>query len=288
VLASRRTVLSGMAGIVGLTALGSCAVERHVVGSAGSGSGPQGPGPVVTGVLHSRARNRPVDWTISYPPGHAAGDRLPLVLALHGYMGSQRSPMGSTTPSQLLALRRSGHAMPAVAVAAADGGGGYWHDHPGDNPMAMLLEEFLPLCRRHGLGRDGHFGVIGTSMGGYGALLLAEEHPHLAVAVGAVSPAIWETYDESQAANPTAFTSPQDFAEHDVITHCGRLAHTPVHIASGAQDPFHPWVEVLAGQLPADATVQFPKGAHTNAFFVAHAPEALRFAGHHLLAATAS
>jgi enterochelin esterase-like enzyme len=218
-----------------------------------------------------------VAWSISYPPGHGAGDRLPLVLALHPFMGSHAFPMGGITPVRLLALPH----MPPVAVAAADGGNGYWHAHPGDDPMAMLLDEFLPLCRRRGLGEGRQIGVIGTSMGGYGALLLAEDHPALVAAVGAVSPAIWVTYADADAANPTAFTGPADFADHDVITHVGPLGAVPVQVASGAEDPFHAGVEALAAALPAGDRVTYPPGAHTDAFFQQHAPAALRFAGHY-------
>jgi len=68
-------------------------------------------------------------------------------------------------------------------------GNGYWNPHPGDNPMAMVTGELIPLCRRFGLGRSPQrIGAMGISMGGYGALLLAEKYPHLITAVAAISP----------------------------------------------------------------------------------------------------
>jgi enterochelin esterase-like enzyme len=57
--------------------------------------------------------------------------------------------------------------------------------------MAMLVRDFLPkLARRYGLAR-GPEGLVGWSMGGYGALLAAEEHPVRFAAVAATSPAIF-------------------------------------------------------------------------------------------------
>lgn len=131
----------------------------------------------------------------------------------------------------------------------------------------MLLTEFLPMCRRRGLGVGSHhrIGLTGESMGGYGALLLAEEHPSMVAAVAPISPAVWTTYADSQNANPDAFTSAADFAAHDVIAHASALRGMPVRIASGRDDPFHPYVEVLRHALPAGRRVLFPPGLHDNA-----------------------
>jgi S-formylglutathione hydrolase FrmB len=176
-----------------------------------------------------------------------------------------------------------------MAIAAVDGGDDYWHAHPGDDPMRMLLEEFLPMCRDRGLGVGPYrkIGLTGESMGGYGALLLAEEHPDLVAAVAVMSPAVWTTYSDSQNANPNAFTSEPDFAAHDVITHAAALRSIPVRIASGADDPFHPYVEVLAQSLPKGARVLYPPGAHDNAFFGSQALPCLDFISRHLRSASA-
>jgi pimeloyl-ACP methyl ester carboxylesterase len=236
------------------------------------------PGSAVSGSFRSRARGTTVGWTISYPPGHGTRADLPLVLALHGYGGNHTRPLGPRPCADLLGARIDGTPLPPMAIAAADGGSGYWHAHPGDDPMAMLVEEFLPMCRRRGLGH-GPVGVTGTSMGGYGALLLAEEHPGLVAAVAAVSPAVWTSYDEAHAANPGAYLGPADFAAHDVVSHAAALAGIPVRVASGADDPFHGDVERLVAALPAGATTVFPTGCHDADFFSAQAPPSLAFVG---------
>jgi fermentation-respiration switch protein FrsA (DUF1100 family) len=242
------------------------------------------PGSAVSGRFFSAARGRTVGWTISYPPGHRPGDHLPLVLALHGYQGTHAYPIGPVQPVRLLASTLNGRPLPAMAIAAVDGGNGYWHAHPGDDPMRMLLTEFLPMCRRRGLGIGIHrkIGLTGESMGGYGALLLAEENPAMVAAVAPISPAVWTTYADSQNANPDAFTSASDFAAHDVTTHASALRGIPVRIASGRDDPFHPYVEVLKHELPAGSQVLFPPGLHNGAFFGSQAMPALAFLGKYL------
>ena len=242
------------------------------------------PGPTVSGEFKSAARGTTVGWTISYPPGHRPGDRLPLVLALHGYTGTHAHPIGPIAPVQLLASTLDGQTLPPMAIAAVDGGDGYWHAHPGDDPMRMLLDEFLPMCRARGLGVGAarKIGLTGESMGGFGALLLAEEHQDLVAAIAVISPAVWTTYDDSQNANPDAFTSASDFADHDVITHAAQLQGIPIRIASGRDDPFHPYVEVLKTALPQASTVLFPPGVHDNTFFGSQAVPSLAFLGRHL------
>ncbi len=105
-----------------------------------------------------------------------------------------------------------------MALVTVDGGGGYWNPHPGDNPQAMLTGELIPLCQRKGLGAK-RIGVMGISMGGYGAILLAEKYPRLIRAVAAISPAIWTSYAQARGANAGAFASAADFASDDAVTH---------------------------------------------------------------------
>lgn len=278
----RRSFLAGGAGMFALGAMAAgCGFSRG--GLLGSLTH-HGSGPTIDSSFRSRARGQDVAYTISYPPGSRVGDRLPLVLALHGYTGSHVTPIGPTRPADLLTSTFHGRTLPAMAIAAVDGGDNYWHRHPGDDPMAMLLDEFLPLCRKHGLGVgvSRKIGLTGVSMGGYGALLLAEQHPELVAAIAVISPAVWTSYDASQNANPTAFTSAADFAANNVITHAAALRGIPLRLASGQQDPFHPYLESLVPALPADSTVHFPPGAHDSDFFGSQALPSLAFLGRHL------
>lgn len=255
---------------------GGCAAQPGTVTYPAPGSGL---GPTVSGSFFSRARRTTVGWTVSYPPGAGPRSPLPLVLALHGLGSNHAYPLGPVPPVRVLAARVAGRRIPPVAVAAVDGGPGYWHAHPGDDPMAMLTEEFLPLCRARGLGRQGPVGVTGTSMGGYGALLLAERRPRLVRAVAAISPAIFTSYADAHSVNATAFTSAADFAANDVLAHAGRLAPGRVRIASGDDDPLHPGAVAMAAALGGGTTTAFGPGCHDGAFFAAQAAPSLLWLG---------
>jgi predicted peptidase len=242
------------------------------------------PGPSLSGTFYSRARNRRVGYTIAYPPGHQHGARLPLIIALHAYGGNHaRVLAGGLSAAQGLAMRVGGHPLPPMALAAADGGGLYWNPHPGDDPMAMVMDELIPMCQRLGLGTGTRrIGTLGISMGGYGAILLAERYPQVFRASAAISPAIWTSYDQARTVNPGAYASAAAFGSADAVTHAGALDDVAVRVASGLSDPFHPGVEALVRRLPRGAVVDISKGCHTGPFFSAQVPPSLAFLGRYL------
>jgi len=239
-------------------------------------------GPATSGRFFSRARRQVVGYTIAYPPGHGPGSVLPLVVMLHGYGANHTNALSGLSPVQALALRVGGRPLLPMAMVTVDGGGGYWHPHPGDDPLGMVVDELVPMCRTRGLGRPAQgLATMGISMGGYGALLVAERYPAMVEAVAAISPAVWTTYAEAHGANPGAYSSAEDFAANDVVTRAAALGGIAVRLASGQSDPFHPGVKVLASELP-HAAVDFSKGCHTGSFFLAQEPPSLAFLSDHL------
>jgi S-formylglutathione hydrolase FrmB len=187
------------------------------------------------------------------------------------------------SPAQGLALRAGGRPLALMAMVTVDGGDGYWNPHPGDDPMAMVIDELIPRCRRQGLGRPPRrIGTLGISMGGYGALLVAEKYPHLIAVVAAISPAIWTSYAQARQANPAAYASAAAFAANDPVMHAAALGRRPVRVASGLDDPFYPGVQALARALPAGAITDFGPGCHTGSFFAAQEPPSLAFLARHL------
>jgi len=250
------------------------------------------PGPQVSGTFYSAARNRAVGYTIGYPPRHRPGSQLPLVIMLHGYGDTHVSALFGLTPARALALRVGGAPLPPMALVTVDGGAGYWNPHPGDNPQAMLTDEVIPMCQRRGLGTESRsgarrIGVMGVSMGGYGALLLAEKFPDLISAAAAISPAIWTSYAQARAANAGAYASAADFAADDAVTHAAALVRVPVRVAAGYGDPFYPGVQALTRALPkrtggVPPEVSFSNGCHDSSFFTAQEPASLAFLARHL------
>ena len=260
---------------------GACSVKTPAVRFAPLG-------PMISGQFFSSARGREVGYTIAWPPGFAPGDALPLVVMLHGDGGTHETAIKAMSPAQLLAITdpqdstRLNTKVP-MALVTVDGGTGYWHPHPDDDPMAMVVSELIPLCQEKGLGGNEHgIALMGISMGGYGAIALAEHHPNLARAVAAISPAIWTEYSEAQSVNADAYTNANEFAAYNAVTHAGALEGLPVFVTSGVDDPFHPGVVAFAKVAPSATTVVFPNGCHTDPFFVASEPEALFFLSSHL------
>jgi S-formylglutathione hydrolase FrmB len=128
---------------------------------------------------------------------------------------------------------------------------------------------------------------MGVSMGGYGALLLAEKFPDLISAAAAISPAVWTSYAQARAANAGAYASAADFAADDAVTHAAALGRVPVRVAAGFGDPFYPGVQALARALPKRTggeppEVSFSNGCHDSSFFTAQEPLALAFLARHL------
>jgi len=240
------------------------------------------PGVERSGSFFSHARGREVGYTLAYPPGHGPGDALPLALVLHAFGGDHSSGYGGMTLAAALATRlKSAPARRPFALVAADGGEIYWNRHPGDDPMAMLTGELVPLCRRLGLGGE-RVGVTGISMGGYGALLAGEQHPSLISAVAAISPAVWTSYAQARAANRDAYTSAAAFARDDVVTNAGRLAGIPTRVASGSGDPFYPGVQALVARLPASGRAVLGSGCHDGSFFASQRSASLDFLAAHI------
>jgi hypothetical protein len=240
-------------------------------------------GPSMSGAFHSTARNRSVGYTIAYPPGHGPGSALPLIVMLHGFGGNHTNALSGMSPAQAVALRVDGRPVAPMAMVTVDGGGGYWNPHPGDDPLAMVVDELVPMCQRLGLGAGPQqVGAMGISMGGYGALLLAERFPDRFTAVAAISPAVWTSYGQSEAANPGAFASAASFRANDVIRLAPHLDGHQTRIASGLDDPFHPGVVALARAVPPSTTVVMSAGCHTGPFFTSQEPPSVEFLGQRL------
>lgn len=295
---SRRKLFKyGLGGVAGVVALGATGLElvshgvlpgQHELdeldGACSVGSTEltfRTQGPSVTGSFYSRARNTRVGYTIGYPPGYVSGMPLPLIVMLHGEGGNHADALAAMSPAKAMALEIDGQSLAPMAMVTVDGGSGYWNPHPGDDPMAMVTEELIPMCQGLGLGR-GHIGTMGISMGGYGAILFAEKYPDLIDAVAAISPAIWTSYGQAQGVNKAAYASAADFARDDAVTHASALKGIPVRVASGNADPFHPGVQALAGALPPSAIVVFSGGCHTGPFFIEQEPPSLAFLAQHL------
>jgi S-formylglutathione hydrolase FrmB len=288
---SRRSLLTGAAIVAGGGAAAVFGVAegalpgRHRLRRALGLDGPDGvvpdnvAGPVVSGSFVSQRRGgATVGWSVAYPPGADADDPLPVVVALHGLGMTHESVMGAYlgVPHFLAAAVADG--TPPFAVAAADGGTGYWHPHDGDDAGAMVTDELLPLLAARGLRVD-RLGLIGWSMGGYGVLRLAGQLGSGGVAaVAAVSPALWVHAGD---ASSSGFDSAAEYEQYSVMHDQRDLAGIPLRVDIGDDDPFLGAVETYLAGFPAGAgvTSTVERGGHDPGYWTRMLPLELAFLG---------
>ena len=266
---TRREVLIGGAGLVvvgvgGVIEMGGRRRTRllHRLGLVHSPdrSVPAAHTPIVSGTLKSAHMSAPVNWSMSVPAGAITG----IVYCLHGHNADHRFAFDQIYLPDFAA---AGGAK--IVVAAVDGGAdSYWHRRAdGDDPRAMLLDEFIPLVESR-VGTHPRV-LLGWSMGGYGALLAAETSPDRFRAVCAASPALW-TSPGSTAAG--AFDSADDYRRNDVYAHTARLSKLVVRIDCGTGDPFYPSVKKFASDLVPAPQGAFGSGFHDDAYWRSVAP----------------
>jgi S-formylglutathione hydrolase FrmB len=224
--------------------------------------------PVETGSFASSARKTTVGWSLALPPGTPADD-LPVVVVLHGRGGNHETAFKDLKLQDFLAAYTKNGGKP-FALASVDGGDNtYWHPRrDGDDPITMIDDEFLPLLKKRGLHTD-RIGVLGWSMGGYGALLLGSRlGPARTAAICAVSPALWTS---SGATAPGAFDGADDYAANSVWG-LPNLASIPIRIDCGNGDPFYAATKQFIAQLPTPPSGGFSPGGHDGAFWSSQLP----------------
>ncbi|MFD0202295.1 MULTISPECIES: alpha/beta hydrolase [Saccharothrix] len=283
-MVARRTVLAALAGgalaTAGVTAawhgnapLGEAL--RHAVGVAG-------PVPAVKRAVvqvervHSHHRGREVDLLTMVPPGVPTRD-LPMSILLHGRFGSARQAHVGGMAEVLVSAVARGQ-VPPFGFVAVDGGDHYWHENvPGDDPMAMLLEEVPRWLAEGGYGAP--FACTGVSMGGFGALLYARrrhERREPTSAIAVIAPALLTDWAEMSKRN--AFASPQDWASLDPLKNLDKLGSAPIGVWAGDRDTFITGTrQFIAAAKPAVASIV--PGGHNDTLYRKVIPDVIRFLG---------
>jgi hypothetical protein len=247
---TRRGVLAGALAMPWLVACGPAVDERPALD-------------LEDGTLSSRYwPGQPVQWRLARPrdPG-ADSARQRLVVALHCQGGDADWPFSGVHIDR--------HVVPTgLAVATIYGGDYYWHARrSGIDPGQMVIDDLLPLLDGKGLATD-RIGLIGWSMGGYGALLMATRlGPRRVAGVAAVSAALWQSYDESF---PVAFDDRADYVRNDVFSARSKLRGIPVRLDCGRDDLFIEANRAFARGLPG-VTATFDGGGHTEEYWSTHA-----------------
>lgn len=292
---TRRTLLAGGAASVTATGAASVGVYEGVLpgrvllqGAFGL-NGEDGvvpdvaTGPVESGSFVSQARlGATVRWHLLRPPGTTAADALPLVVALHGLHWEIDSFLpGDLGVAEFLAVAVAG-GTPPYAIVVPEGGDTYWHERPdGEDAGAMVVDELLPLMAERGLRTrpTDKVGLVGWSMGGFGALHLAGVLGATRTAAVAVAgPAIWS---DAAEASSSGFV---DAAEYDAVNLFDQrelLNGIPLSIDVGTGDPFYRDVEDYVDGFADDAEIHstIEAGAHDRGFWRRMMPAQLEFLG---------
>lgn len=258
---TRRAVLGGLAGVaVGGTAwavdrLADRGEEQDFADTIPAA--PLGDERVET--VRSAARGREVTFYTAVPEGYGDGRGLPVCLVLHGASATAADfPRFGLGRFLTDAVRRG--ARPFV-LAGATGDRLAWQRSGDDDPQRMVREEIPQWCDRRGFDTS-RIVAWGWSMGGYGALLLAEGYPGFLRAVAAFSPAVR--------------------AGDAVFTGSAALRGTPVGLWCGTSDRLLDDVRLLADRLPEPTRVAaFSEGGHTRRYWNGITGDAFAFlAGH--------
>jgi hypothetical protein len=171
------------------------------------------------------------------------------------------------------------------ALLSVGGGTSYWHPRAGgDDPLGMLTAELLPEMSRRGFDTT-RIGVLGWSMGGFGALLLARESAAgrlrgtRVVAACAGAPALFASAERSSR---DAFDSRRDFARWGTLAARPGTGSIPLMVDCGLEDRFLEQVRRYRRNAPGTPRGRIAPGCHNGPWFRSLAPAQLRFLGQHL------
>ena len=159
------------------------------------------------------------------------------------------------------------------------GNHGYWHDRRGAKWARYVLDEVIPRAVAELHADPKRVAIGGISMGGFGALDIARLHPHRFCAVGAHSPALWQTAGETAPGRVRRRrrTSRATTWSARARRNPNLFAGTPVWLDAGNADPFQPGDRAF-DRAARNVTPPPPTPArHEGAYWRAHYARYLRF-----------
>jgi S-formylglutathione hydrolase FrmB len=239
----------------------------------------------ITGRLTSAATGRKHNWTLTYPAGHGTGEHLPVAIVLHGSEQNAYTMLGLGYPGRLDALIAAGEA-PAFALASIDGYNGYYERKGSRDYGKLVATEFLGLLAARGLDTS-RLALTGWSMGGWGALRLAQHQLHGRVkVVTATSTPCYSSW-KSQPAYVRSDQTKAQFTANNFYHQPELLTNLPIYLLCGTKDGFYKGNKAFAKVLGKARGVRKPKtsftsGSHSTKYWKSVVERQLRYIGTYL------
>ena len=219
--------------------------------------------------LESEAVDRTLRMKVLDP--RRAPDDAPMLVLLHG-QGS--SPEAMLSPELVQEMTRLGERAPVVVAPDGDEAS-YWHDRAGGAWGRMVVDEAIPEVARRFGADPRRVAIGGLSMGGFGALHLAERYPERFCSVAAHSPAIFERFPRPGSPFEGAFDGRRDFERNDLIERARRLPRG-TWVDVGDDDPFAPAVRRLVRRMRSPRYREWD-GPHDFTYWLRETPKWVRF-----------
>lgn len=230
---------------------------------------------LTSGTLQSTAMQAAIPWQVAMPRRVDARGPLPLVVALPGEGGNDNNFVtGNGLPGYATAAN-----LHVCFVSAGDVGSSYYHPRSnGTNYFSFVVDELIPMVERrfHVGGTRARRATYGSSMGGFGSLLVAQQRPDLICAAVGSSPAVFPSYHAAITGHPGTFDSEADWQRWGLWNHLSSMGAVPVRIDCGTADPFSPTAKELIARIP-HAVGGTESGCHDDGFWRRQAPTQLRF-----------
>jgi putative tributyrin esterase len=251
----------------------------------------------------SAALGREVRYVVDLPTSYdsAQARRYPVVYALHGLFEGPGFWDGRGLARILAELRAAG--LHEFLVVAVDGGNSFFVNAKGGRYQDMVEQDLLAHVEatyRVAPGRAGR-GLLGISMGGYGALNMAFKDPGLAAAVATHSAMLLEQAPSAEAgarrgqmsAFFSVFGDPIDmelWRANDPLARARSLdpkSAPALYLDCGAEDRYglasgHRDLHRILDERGVAHSFELPPGDHGYEFVRARLEKSLRFLGERL------
>jgi S-formylglutathione hydrolase FrmB len=225
-----------------------------------------------------------MSFVVSLPTayGQVPASRWPVLYLLHGSGHDRHSVLAEVAPQDHASL------LSDALLVIPDGEQGWWLDSPAlpDSRYGQYVLELIEFVghRYRTIPRRAARGICGFSMGGYGAMLLAAQHPELfGVASSMLGPLdIMQMYPDYYRLALLLGSEPSAWQNHNPTCLAASLADTKLLFCSAEDASDRSQSEAFAAALtalhiPFDYTVN--PGRHDTAFVRQHIDELLGF--HH-------